>query len=512
MKKPIAIHTLLFAVFPVLFLFSQNLEELLISDIIIPLLIILGITILMFILSRIGFKDSRKAGLFISLLLILFFSYGYFQDLIKSLPGIGFTLSKKRYIFLTYTILLAGIIYLTKRTKKNLNVFTNFLNIVSIALIAISIINIGYFSLTSKKAGKGRNKFTTVDDNTGVDTGRIGRLHDIYYIILDGYASTKTLQEVYGFNNHEFEEFLTGKGFYLATESRSNYSKTFLSLASSLNMEYINYLKDMVRGRSDDWRIAIQMIKDNKTVDYLRSKGYKYIHFKSGWGATDYNKHADVNIQCGRINEFLMILIQTTMLKPFEDYIISDDSRARILCTFSRLAEIPQKQGPKFVFAHIMAPHPPYVFGADGEAVRSSKVQMDGNVWEQMDDYLNQLVFINKQVKILIEQLLLRSEIPPVIILQADHGSASKSWGVGKKELLDSTILNERMGILNAYYLPDTTDECLYDHITPVNTFRLILNLYFDIKLDLLPDKSYFSLQGKPYEFVDVDDFVFNYP
>jgi len=508
-RRPLVLHPFLFAVFPVLFLFSRNLEELSISDTFLSLIIVTGLTILMLIVTRIGFKDSQKAGLFVSLLLILFFSYGHFQDMIRSIPGIGFSLGRKRYILITYLLLLSGIIYLTIRTKKNLHVLTNFLNIVSIALITISMINIGSYKLKTKYPG---NEFARYDTLKiiDIDNGRITGLHDIYYIILDGYASSNTLKEVYEFNNQDFENYLTEKGFYLATESRSNYSKTFLSLASSLNMEYINYLKDMVKHKSDDWIIALQMIRDNKTVHLLRSKGYEFINFSSGWGSTDYNKYADVNIKCGSINEFLMILIQTTILRPFEKYIIGDDSRARIICTFSKLAEMPQKDGPKFIFAHIMAPHPPYVFGADGEPVRSSQLQMDGNVWEQKEDYLNQLMFINKEVKILIDQLLLKSELPPVIIVQADHGSASKSWNAGRKEHLDAAILNERMGILNAYYLPAVRNDYLYDYITPVNTFRLIFNLYFGMKFELLPDKSYFSLQGSPYEFIDVDDFIAN--
>ena len=60
------------------------------------------------------------------------------------------------------------------------------------------------------------------------------------------------------------------------------------------------------------------------------------------------------------------------------------------------------------------------------------------------------------------------------------------------------------MSILNAYYLPDQNTELIYDSITPVNSFRLILNAYFNANYELLEDKSYFSDYGQPYNFTDV--------
>jgi len=315
------------------------------------------------------------------------------------------------------------------------------------------------------------------------------------------------------YNNQGYADYLTSKGFFVASKSRSNYATTFLSLASSLNMEYVDYLSDMVRCESQDWRVAYQMIKDNKVVNFLKSKGYKYVHLNSGWGPTDYNKYADLNIQCGNINEFLMIIIQTTILKAFEDFIIGDDSRARILCTFSRLAEINKMNEPKFVFAHILSPHPPYLFGANGEPTLKATYQMDRNVWELKEDYLNQLSFINKKVQALLDTILLKSKIPPIIVLQADHGSASTWWNTGSSgwdEHPTELMLRERMGIFNAYYLPSGGNSLVYDSITPVNTFRLIFNLYFDKQFTLLNDKNYFSIYSNPYEFVNVTDILSN--
>ncbi len=511
MKKPVLIHPFLFGIFPVFFLYAQNIEQLSFSETLLPTIIVICFTILLFVMSKWVFKDYQKAGLLVSISLVLFFSYGHIWDVIQGLPRIGFILGRKRYILLSYGILFVCSIYLTLRKKKNLNNVTNFLNIVSVSLVLISLLNIGTYKIKTRnllheKGSLGARELTKVDSvQTEV-------LHDIYYIILDGYAGSSTLKEVYKYNNQEFVNYLIEKGFFLASKSRSNYATTFLSLASSLNMEYVNYLTDLARGESQDWRAAYQMIKDNKVVNFLKSKGYKYVHINSGWGPTDYNKYADLNIQCGRINEFLMIIIQTTILKAFEDFIIGDDSRARILCTFSRLSELNKMKEPKFVFAHILSPHPPYVFGANGEPTPKAIYQMDRNVWELKEDYLNQLSFINKKVQTLIDTILLRSEVPPIIVLQADHGSASTWWNTGSSgwdEHPTELMLRERMGIFNAYYLPPGGNSLIFDSITPVNTFRLIFNIYFNMQFTLLSDKNYFSIYSNPYEFVDVT-YIFN--
>jgi len=153
-------------------------------------------------------------------------------------------------------------------------------------------------------------------------------------------------------------------------------------------------------------------------------------------------------------------------------------------------------EGPRFVFAHILVPHPPFLFGPAGEPLDTDP-GFQPRDWSRY--YLGQLEFVNKKVEVLVEQLLSEAEIPPIIILQADHGSR---LGAGPPERIHS----EFHGILNAYYLPDDGQDLLYDSITPVNTFRLIFNLYFDAGYDLLEDRMYFSRLNRPYDFLDVTD------
>jgi len=59
-KKLLIIHPLLFAIYPILFLFSYNLEQITFNEIILPVIVVLAITVLLLLLSGLIFKDNVK--------------------------------------------------------------------------------------------------------------------------------------------------------------------------------------------------------------------------------------------------------------------------------------------------------------------------------------------------------------------------------------------------------------------------------------------------------------------
>ena len=83
-------------------------------------------------------------------------------------------------------------------------------------------------------------------------------------------------------------------------------------------------------------------------------------------------------------------------------------------------------------------------------------------------------------------------------MLQADHG-AKYFEGETEEERKNS------LKILNAIYLFDGNYSQLNPTTTPVNTFRVIFNQYFGAHFKLLPDRSFFSYWGSPYDFSPVN-------
>jgi hypothetical protein len=153
------------------------------------------------------------------------------------------------------------------------------------------------------------------------------------------------------------------------------------------------------------------------------------------------------------------------------------------------------------------------IFGPNGEEVEHDHERFmlsDGkkgryrNPADFARAYKDQSIFITRRIHETIDRILAESPEPPIIIVQSDHGSELNL----DLESLKNTDLHERMGILNAYYFPDGRYEWLYDSISPVNSFRVMLNTYFGAYLPLLPDRSYFSTSSDPYRFIDVTDAV----
>ena len=106
-----------------------------------------------------------------------------------------------------------------------------------------------------------------------------------------------------------------------------------------------------------------------------------------------------------------------------------------------------------------------------------------------------------------MEELLTDLENPPIIIIQADHGS---QFDIDHDNPSNENI-EQMMSNFSAYYLPGIEKNSLEDVITPVNTFRIIFNSYFDTDYDLLENKMYWidkkdTFDDMPDYFVDVTD------
>lgn len=505
LKKPVPLHPFLFAVYPVLFLYAQNVDFTPLGDALTPLAVVaVAVAILLLVLFAM-LRNGARAGLLVSLFALLFFSYGRIVDLFESfeIPIGDFIMGPDALLLPVWVLCFALGVYFVLKTRSDLRTITNLLNVIAAVLVLLSLGQIVSYRLGKVARGSdARVESVAVSPDT-VAPGE--DLPDIYYIILDAYTSQEVLQETWNYDNSEFVSYLRDSGFYVVPDAHSNYAITFLSLASSLNMEYLNYLNDLLGEDSNDRSIPHDMIQDSEVTRFLKAQGYKFVHFQTGWGPTARNPHADRDVRCGNVNEFTEVLVRTTLLRPLADRLISHDRREVVICTFDTLAEVQHTiEGPRFVFAHILVPHPPFLFGPHGEAINTDPALRTKD-WSKY--YLGQLEFVSSKTEELVDRILAEAETPPFIILQADHGSKLiRMSGDPSPEML-----RERMGILNAYHLPDGGERFLYHSITPVNTFRVLLTAYFGADYGPLEDRSYFSRLNRPYDFLDGTDTLAGY-
>lgn len=501
-------HSLVFSVYPILFLYSVNIGQMRFFDAAVPALVSLGTAAAALIVLNWLLKSMERAALLVSGFCFMFYAYGAFDETLRGM----FENEAVRSFWLPVgwvAVWLVSVVAVIRSRSQN-EVATKFLSVVALVLLMFLAGNIVSFHVTRPgvlpvKSGSPAGMAVS-EKNPDV------RLPDIYYLILDGYARNDTMQDVYGYDNSSFTSFLTGQGFYVASGSHANYGQTYLSLASSLNLTYLDHLAADY-AKVNTVQPLIEMISNNQLFACLKKNGYLTMAFSSGYSGTEL-RNADIFQSRSMLSrEFFNILINSTFLLalkfPFLNTTVTqaDKHRERIIDTCNSLGTVRLPNSPVAVFAHILCPHPPFVFGPGGEkvALEDKFNYDDGSHWGTDHDkyrrhYKDQLIYINSLVKKTISQLQADSSRSRIIILQSDHGPGSGLLWQKPEE----SDLRERMAILNAIYFPDGDYRQLYPTISPVNTFRVILNRLFRADMPLLEDRSYFSRWWGRYQFTDV--------
>ena len=332
---------------------------------------------------------------------------------------------------------------------------------------------------------------------------------DDYFIILDGYARADFLEDLYGYDNKPFLDYLESRGFYVAERSSANYPLTFLSLAATLNMRHVDDVAAaLIETYGEETKIVepfYDLIQSPKVAEFFKAKGYRYATFLTNWSGTDRSKTADLKYNFSPLlgGEFINVLLRTTVLRSLAPSIAQSH-----LYAFNKIKEIPQLEGPTFTFAHLLLPHNPYVFDRHGNVRNNIPLTLQfkekTGSWANKRAYIEQLLFLNDQVKEIIDHILTNSNIDPIIIIQADHGSATTPFEKAKI----ASLTRERLAILNAMRVPEATRNRLYPTITSINTIPILLSTVFEENIPTLPDTSYFSSYRQPYPLQDVTETV----
>jgi len=519
-------HPVLISAYPVLYIYSNNVSAIPVSQLPGPLLITIGLGILVWALAA-GVQKSRTAGaLTASLTMLMGLLYRYVWVAFTNLTEI--TVSE-RHAALTWCVVWLGLAFLIWKTRKACEIASQVANVFSLVLVAAALVSIAVgWTRTHHSGLRFAESAQRAANNEKVvrDVGAWNRVDkptpDIYYVILDGYARHDWLRKNYGYDNEPFLQELRQRGFFVAERSTSNYPETTHSLSASLNMDYPHRPLDGPAGLT---------MQDSRAAALLRAFGYKYVVVPSGYSSTDASRQADVTIDLGitpktelaallyewSFAPFLMPRPQSRqpdseglLMRVIDQAQLSHDlsgTRAwaqHVTDSIDAIGKLAAMPGPKFVFAHVVCPHPPYVFLRDGSLnPESSMGDLSGlrdfgrwfgseNVWTS-PKMIDQIIHLNKLILEMVDQLRRHSAVPPVIIVQADHGTFALGHP-GAIELPSYPLIQERMSILFACHAPEKTRSAMSHNISPVNLFRILFNTLFDAQYRLLPDRCYWIL------------------
>jgi hypothetical protein len=483
------IISIFLSIYPISQLFFNNLDVLNYQQTAIPLLILFIIATFLYLGFSIIIKESNTKVILVPFIIIILFSYNYIHIFLSTQSNLLNYIGRNRILIPLLFISLTFFVYWIMKSsfviKKALFIFLIVLNTIPFSKL-FYIQRRGYpISLplsSSQKIWKGSENFP-----------------DVFLIILDMYPSNLVLEQYFEFNNKNFTNKLESLGFNVFYNSRSNYSRTLLSLTSTLNMEYLNEDTE-----SSHKELTLQnlyhKLENGKVQSFFKKKGYNFYWFEGGYlpGKSQYNYNEFFIPVNGTLysrqetvdNDFLIYFINNSIISPIAErikIIAVDIFRKRIDNIFIKLPVLASNKDHKFVFAHFIAPHPPFVFGENGD-----KVYYDENSRNSKTAFINQLKYINKRLINTLEKILsIDNGRNKIIIIQGDHGT---------REIIPNNIYSfnqhwarEAFGNLNAVYFSDKLKNKKVNYHSPVNTFRFILNLEFNQNIVYLEDINYYT-------------------
>ncbi|MEX2014751.1 MAG: hypothetical protein WD885_02345 [Candidatus Saccharimonadales bacterium] len=520
------VYPLLFAFFPLLSFYGANSSEIQSGGFNLATFILFNLVVLAVLwpLALLVMRSLRKASILAVVILAIFFSFGRFhdhlQDFVINTPitPLGPT---KILLLASGLILLLAWFGIRRLSPKGTDVTNLTLTIVGAYLFISTLLSVALPQLTADQKASKASDSPQASLGSNIEEEN---LPDIYYIVLDGYARSDILKANFNYDNSEFLNSLKGRKFYIADKANSNYTHTHFSVSSTFNMKYLNYLTKQMGEESTDRSPLRELVQKNEAAKIFKSMGYKYVVIGSQWAWGESSPIADIVVKTKKqedtkilnitLDEFALVYLQTTALKPWISSSLREGFVAKILGAFDRTEEVSNIDGPTFTFTHILSPHPPYLFNKGG-IIKQTKLEILNHGFSDRKKYAEQTEYVNKRTLEMIDTILNNSDKPPIIILASDHGPASS---LGQSDFnqtdpakFDREGIKERHGILNTYYFPDRNYSKLYPDITPVNSFRLILDQYFGQKNQLLPDRSYFSNnKANEYRLFDVTDLIKN--
>jgi len=536
------LNPVLAAIFPVMFLYAENVDEVGIGTFSAVLGLVLLASAVIFSVAWIIFRDHVRTGFLAAAWILLFFAAGHVFDELLGRSLLGFEISRYRHLALI-TAAYAGLtLYLSIWKPKICTSITPYISAIFGFLILFNVLSIVVHSIDGPDSGTPEPSGLAELD---LDEVKPDNLPDIYYIILDSYPRGDVLQETFGFDNSEFLGSLEGSGFFVGTESRANYVHTFLSISSSLNMAHMSYLSEVVGESSTDTRIPKSLVRNSEVVRFAEGLGYKIAHLSSESALIDWldgRSSVDIDVDRPSLGRYPLGMLGRTLLRPvvgndfgftlfsktllghasvthrrssvlgsigeYVDQWIRANRASTYLGNLNKLVSISNDEGPTFTLAHFLPPHPPYLFDSEGNIPYG---RVDFSDWRKRDLYLDQLLWVNNTILDAVRQIQKNDNNNSVIVIQGDHGTLStdndRVFNVGGEP--SAELVNERSAILNTYFLPSSCQHTeLYPSITPVNSFRVIFNNCFGTNLKLLKDQSHWSSYHRPYDFNLVDELL----
>lgn len=505
-------YSLLLSLPPLLWLYIKNWDGVRLIDLLVPIGIIIMILSTLYSVLSLITKNSKVVSVFTSIIGFMLFSFSSFTKFLYQHPIFinAIDMRAEKVIVIVYILFIVIIILYKRKFLKYSNRIFNVLFIMGVIMISTP-----FYLITRHEIY--RLAYSDVHQVQLSFSGEVpNNSPDIYYLIIERFANFQTLKSRYQFES-SLENFLEKETFYIAKNSRPNYPHTSLSLASSLNLSYLDYFsryKQMLKG---DETHLFNQIENSQLFSFLKENNYELFYLTDSWQGTEKNRNADTNFNYHYPSAFTKLFLETTIYdyiykkyyyltrSKHEPYKIQ--KKESEVFKLNKLKEITKKGNKKVVFAHLLITHEPYVLNKIGQPLTDEEIVNTPHETR----YINHIQFGGEIVKKMIKAIK-KNKRPYILIIQADEGPYTKEL----RRLVDRDkfkwskaspdAIKTHMSILNAYYFPDEKYyKSLNASISPVNSFRVVLNSYFDQRFPMLEDRYFLNHSfNNLYQFKDI--------
>lgn len=364
---------------------------------------------------------------------------------------------------------------------------------------------------------------------------------DIYYIVLDRYTNNKVLKEQLNYDNTPFTNFLQDNGFVVNQSATANYPYTAMSVSSTMAAAYTNDLVAPYRQQDvQSHTLYHNIVWQSPVIKAVKAAGYNYYNIGSTYGTSykaplaerDYGGEYELSVFGAQLK---LQGVEAVAFSQSPYYSFAQNAPNGALLKATDLNDVDrinrqlnileqtsrEKPGGRFIFAHMLIPHDPYFFNADGSLAANPEANSVGKPIKQK--YIEQVQYVNNQMQSIISSIKKHSGGKAIIVMNADEGpyphdlnstartSAFQTPGLSGKTVQINNMLDwpdawlqMKFGILQAVHMPDANSEDL-QHLSSVNVFRIVLNRYFGYSLPYLPQCHFGLTKGNRHEYIYAD-------
>ncbi len=477
------------------------------------LFIYLTAGVLTFCIGWFLLRSTQRSSLYTTFGFSIFFFFGAYHDTVKSVTYLA-PASSYKFNLTAIAIVLVAALILIKKTGINKIVKINRFCFTVLAILVfweLSILLYNTFSGRQLQNDLGDVHKTLSKNYLSCDTCR---KPDIYFIVFDGFASLQSLRDEFDFDNRQLDSFLIDKGFYIVDSSSSNYPITTLSMASVLNLNYLDSSRFqktldiplLMRGCETMYQNELTRIlqKENYKINnygVFDLKGYELnrTYFEDVEEAMIHQQTLIGRIERDILWNFRVKNIFTGKKRVSDHSIRERDSHIHDFITknIRSVYQVASRKSdkPMFTYCHVMMPHEPFVFNKDGSLNQDVDTLPTSPAQRMKLLYLNQVIYASQVIQQMTDSILKATNGNSIIILQGDHGYRGYENVADKNKIFQN---------LNCFYFPDKDYRTLYKSVSTVNTFRIVANKYFGKTYPLLKDTSiYIAYKGFFFERTD---------